>query len=139
VSDIANDPLWASYRELALPHGLRACWSFPILTDGRVLGTFAVYYRQTREPDTAARELISRAVHVAGIAIERRQLDDQLRALSERVEAAREDERTNIAREIHDELGQALTALKLDLAWVARRVSGDAALAPKLDDMARAT
>src|SRR6266478_257991 len=32
VSDIATDPLWAEYRDLALPHGLRACWSTPILS-----------------------------------------------------------------------------------------------------------
>jgi signal transduction histidine kinase len=139
VADIATDPLWAKYRDLALPYGLRACWSFPILTDGRVLGTFAVYYQQARAPDRDARDLIARAVHVAGIAIERRQLDNQLHALSERMEAIREDERTNIAREIHDELGQALTALKLDLAWVGRRVASDEALAPKLETMTRAS
>src|SRR5712691_656742 len=40
VSDIARDPLWADYRHLALPHGLRACWSTPIFaSDGGVLGT----------------------------------------------------------------------------------------------------
>src|SRR5258706_1951322 len=41
VCDIAADPLWADYRDLALAHGLRACWSAPILSsEGRVLGTF---------------------------------------------------------------------------------------------------
>jgi signal transduction histidine kinase len=138
VTDIDSDPLWAPYKQLALPHGLRACWSFPIIAEGRVLGTFAVYHSTVRAPDGELRALIERAVHVAAIAIDRRQLDDQLRALSERIEAAREEERTNIAREIHDELGQALTALKLDLAWVGRRVTSDAALAPKLEAMGRA-
>lgn len=138
VTDIEADPLWAEYRELARPFGLRACWSFPIMADGYVLGTFAVYYRQVRAPSPEDRELIARAVHVAAIAIERRRLDDQLRALSSRDEAVREDERTNIAREIHDELGQALTALKLDLAWVGRR-EGDAQIKTKVDDMAHST
>jgi GAF domain-containing protein len=51
VSDIANDPLWVDHRELALTHGLRACWSTPIkAADGRVLGTFALYYRESRSP-----------------------------------------------------------------------------------------
>ncbi len=52
VSDIASDPLWAEFRHLALPHGLRACWSTPIANqEGAILGTFAVYYREPRTPD----------------------------------------------------------------------------------------
>jgi GAF domain-containing protein len=51
VSDIANDPLWADYRDLALDHGLRACWSTPIRnTENRLLGTFAVYHQRSRSP-----------------------------------------------------------------------------------------
>jgi PAS domain S-box-containing protein len=50
---------------------------------------------------------------------------DQLRQLSGRIDAAREEERTGIARELHDQLGQALTVLKMDLAWIARRASSD--------------
>src|SRR5262249_58723300 len=51
VADIAQDPLWADYRALALPHGLRACWSTPVLaSDGRVLGTFAIYARAPGSP-----------------------------------------------------------------------------------------
>jgi PAS domain S-box-containing protein len=137
VSDISTDPLWIAYRHLVEPHGLRACWSYPILgNDGGVLGTFAVYHREPCTPEESSRELIRRATHVAGIAIERRQLDDQLRALSERIEAVREEERTNIAREIHDELGQALTALKLDIAWVGRRTQ-EGEIATKLAEMSR--
>lgn len=51
VTDIATDPLWAAYRDLALPHGLRACWSTPIRhAGGDVLGTFAVYHRNLGGP-----------------------------------------------------------------------------------------
>ena len=51
VTDIATDPLWANYRHLALPHGLRACWSTPIFDEGgKLLGTFAIYYRTPRAP-----------------------------------------------------------------------------------------
>ena len=51
VSDIANDPLWEKYRDLALPHGLRACWSTPIRNaQGRLLGTFAIYHLRPRSP-----------------------------------------------------------------------------------------
>jgi PAS domain S-box-containing protein len=125
VSDIESDPLWDSYRDLARRHGLRACWSTPIFaTDGRVLGTFALYHREPRSPAPADLALIERVTHIARIAIERRQLEEQLRALTAHVESVREDERTGIAREIHDELGQSLTALKMDLSWLARRASG---------------
>ena len=55
-------------------------------------------------------------------ATELRQAYEQLRALSQRLDSVREEESARIAREIHDELGQALTAVKLDLAWVAARL-----------------
>jgi signal transduction histidine kinase len=139
VSDIASDPLWDDYRELARTHGLGSAWSFPILDQhGDVLGTFALYHRAPREIDDDARALMERAAHVAGIVLQRRALDEQRRALAGRIEAAREDERTRIARDVHDQLGQALTALKLDLGWLRRRID-DASLVGKLDDMARAT
>jgi GAF domain-containing protein len=51
VTDIATDPLWAEYRDLALPHGLRSCWSTPIRhADGSVMGTFAIYHRNLSGP-----------------------------------------------------------------------------------------
>src|SRR6184192_1377194 len=60
----------------------------------------------------------------------------QLRGLAARLEAAREAERARIAREIHDELGQALTALKIDLTWLRRRLPKPAPeLAGKVDGM----
>jgi len=51
VTDIATDPRWAAYREVALPHGLRSCWSTPIRhADGHVMGTFAIYHRTSCGP-----------------------------------------------------------------------------------------
>ena len=80
VTDVATDPLWADYRDLALSHGLRACWSRPILSSGgAVLGTFAMYYRQPRAPDQQSLELIERATHIACIAMERRRAEETLR------------------------------------------------------------
>jgi signal transduction histidine kinase len=139
ANNIATDPLWVPYRDIARQNHLASCWSSPILSnEGRVLGTFALYHPQPRIPDDAAKELIARATHVASIVIERRALDEQLRALTARVEAVREEERTTIARDIHDQLGQALTALKLDLGWLARRVDNPP-IDRKLIEMARAT
>lgn len=137
VADIAVDPLWEDYRELVELSGMRACWSTPILGDAtRVLGTFAMYQATPGLPNQTMLELIGRATHIAAIVLERRMLEEQMRALTQHVEAIREDERTNIAREIHDELGQALTAFKLDLAWIGRRVAAGSEVANKLAEMA---
>jgi PAS domain S-box-containing protein len=123
VIDIASDPLWADYKQFALPHGLRACWSTPIFSrDGRVLGTFALYYDEPRDSRPEDEALVARATEIAGIAIQRHQLEQQLRDLTAHAEHAREEERIGIARELHDTLGQALTALKMDVAWIARHV-----------------
>src|SRR3984957_3778125 len=85
VSDIATDPLWANCRHLALPHGLRACWSSPIASqDGKVLGTFAVYYSEPRTPDAEHVQLVAHATHLAGIAIEHDRAKAELRAAEAR-------------------------------------------------------
>jgi GAF domain-containing protein len=85
VEDIATDPLWESFRHLALPHGLRACWSTPIASqDGGILGTFAIYYREPRTPDVEHLQLITHATHLAGIAIEHDRARSELRAAEAR-------------------------------------------------------
>ena len=76
-----HDPLWADFRELALGAGLRACWSTPIFaTDGTLLGTFAMYYREPRGPDPHDLQLVETAMHVVGIALERSLAEQALRA-----------------------------------------------------------
>ena len=79
VSDIATDPLWADYRELALAHGLRACWSTPILSsESRVLGTSAIYYREPRSPSAQDHDLMEQITDLASIALEREQAEEVL-------------------------------------------------------------
>jgi PAS domain S-box-containing protein len=80
VSDIATDPLWADYRDVALAHGLRACWSTPILSSaGKVLGTFAIYRREPRSPTAEDHNLVTQIVHIASIAVERKLAEETLR------------------------------------------------------------
>ncbi len=80
VSDIATDPLWAGYSDLAHQHGLRACWSEPVVgAGGRVLGSLAMYYRQSRGPSDRELRSIAWASRLAGLAIERRSAEDSLR------------------------------------------------------------
>ncbi|WP_210254831.1 EAL domain-containing protein [Methylocapsa sp. S129] len=79
VADILTDPLWADCRDLAAPHGLRSCWSTPILSHhGAVLGTFAMYSKEVREPTAAEMRLVDAATRIAGIAIERKQAEDRI-------------------------------------------------------------
>jgi len=85
VSDIETDPLWEGYRELAAGHGLRACWSTPIPDDnGRVAGTFALYFREERCPDLEHEQLIEVATHVASVAIAKDKREKSARDLEER-------------------------------------------------------
>src|SRR6266446_5471934 len=73
VSDIATDPLWADFRDLALAHSLRACWSTPIFSvEGKVIGTFAMYYREPRSPSPREQETIKHITYLAGVAIQRK-------------------------------------------------------------------
>jgi signal transduction histidine kinase len=69
----------------------------------------------------ALREAIQRAEHRKAEE-QLRESHEQLRALSMYLQTVREEERTSIAREVHDELGQALTSCKLDLSWLANRL-----------------
>ena len=83
VSDIATDPLWdlPEHRAAALNHGLRASWSNPVLSwKGEVLGTFCMYYRDSRSPTSEDLELIEVATHLVRVAIERDRSEQALRA-----------------------------------------------------------
>jgi GAF domain-containing protein len=76
VTDIRTDPLWVDFRELALKHGLSACWSNPIrLRTGQVAGTFAMYYRVPRGPLPEEQRLTEIVTHIASIAIECRRTE----------------------------------------------------------------
>ena len=89
VDDIATDPLWEPYRDAALAHGLRACWSTPIFdAEHRVLGTFAMYFRTAGRPDARHRQLIDVSTHIAAVAIAKSRETDALRASEERLRLA---------------------------------------------------
>ena len=79
VRDIATDPLWEDYRDLASTYGLAACWSTPIMDRGNVLGTFAMYYTEPRAPTEADISLTDTAAMLAGNAIKRARAERALR------------------------------------------------------------
>jgi hypothetical protein len=83
VTDIATDPLWAVYKEVALPHGLQSCWSTPIMTRGRqVLGTFAMYHREPREPTLRDLTLVDLVTQTAALVIDRERAQAALRNIA---------------------------------------------------------
>ncbi|MEG4070657.1 PAS domain S-box protein [Microcoleus sp. Pol11C2] len=87
VTDIARDPLWKNFRDLALSFGLRACLSTPIFSSqGQVLGTFGMYYSQPRKSHFFELQLIEAIINLAGIAIERKQAEESLKQLNQELE-----------------------------------------------------
>lgn len=83
VTDIATDPLWADYRAAALPLGLRACWSSPIKSrDGRVIATFALYYREPRASSAFHRQLVNACLHVCSLAFEHHEAEQRIHQLA---------------------------------------------------------
>jgi formate hydrogenlyase transcriptional activator len=86
VTDILTDPRWDDYRHLMLPYGIRSVWSRPLFTsEGTVLGTFAILYRESRSPNTADLQLVENASHVTGIAIERHRNEQALQRERDRL------------------------------------------------------
>jgi GAF domain-containing protein len=84
VTDIARDPLWTNFRDLALGHGLRACWSTPFLsTDGCVLGTLALYYREPRGPSESDRDMVKLIGGTAGLIVDNVRLHARLKKLQQ--------------------------------------------------------
>jgi diguanylate cyclase (GGDEF)-like protein/PAS domain S-box-containing protein len=79
VEDVMTDPLWEDFRAMISQFGLRSCWSTPICTSQKnVLGTFALYSKEPRRPTEREMKLVALATHIAGIAIERKRVDDRI-------------------------------------------------------------
>jgi signal transduction histidine kinase len=137
VADIASDPLWADYRELALTHSLRACWSTPMLSsDGRVLGTFAMYYRESRQPRPDERDVIERITHLAAVAVERAQAEEALhQAQAELARVTRVTTLGELVASIAHEVNQPLAAVIADASACLRWLAADR---PDLDSIREA-
>ncbi|MBY0409865.1 MAG: EAL domain-containing protein, partial [Burkholderiaceae bacterium] len=83
VTDIATDPLWADFRSLVSPYGLHACWSSPIRNyQGKVIGTFALYYREVRAPDTLHQQLVDVCLQMCTLAMERHASQERIHQLA---------------------------------------------------------
>ncbi|MFL6501537.1 MAG: GAF domain-containing SpoIIE family protein phosphatase [Candidatus Udaeobacter sp.] len=112
ATDIATDPHWADYAELAATFGLGACCSTPVFSsEGALLGTVAMYYRNPHQPSEHDRELIRMATHLAGIVIERARAVEQLRLAKVAAEQRAQD-----ITQAYDTLRTTQQALNAELA-----------------------
>lgn len=113
VTDILSDPLWEDYRDLAAGAGLRACWSTPIMSArGKVLGSFAMYYRQPQKPTGGEARLTDVATHIAALAIaHQRALEALARSQAELAQAAQVTSMREVASSIGQEVNQTLAAI----------------------------
>jgi diguanylate cyclase (GGDEF)-like protein/PAS domain S-box-containing protein len=83
ASDIDNDPRWQPFKAMPIAAGLKACWSTPIKAkDGRVIGTFAFYFRECRAPSRWHQRIVDACVHLSALAIERKEARAQIARLA---------------------------------------------------------
>lgn len=83
ASDIANDPHWTGFQQLALPHRLLACWSDPIIdSKGAVVATFGIYYQQIKSPNEEELRVIDRANALLTVLLENREQSEVLEETS---------------------------------------------------------
>jgi PAS domain S-box-containing protein len=107
VSDIATDPLWQDFKELALACGLRACWSYPVIaSNGLVLATIAVYHHDIHYPQPQELEVVALAANIVKIAIEREQATQALEQLNRELEG-RVEQRTKDLKQSEARLREA--------------------------------
>ncbi len=94
------------------------------------------WYRSRIHPSSDGATVFASDITEARVAAERESATlDKLRALTARIQRVREDESQRIARELHDEFGQGLTALQLDVRWLRPRLAPSPELAHRLDEM----
>lgn len=73
VSDIETDPKWVAYKHLALEHGLRACWSYPVIdSEGEVIAVLGVYYNNVKTPNQYEMDVIARSASILNVILENR-------------------------------------------------------------------
>jgi hypothetical protein len=121
VTDIATDPFWDDFRDLADQAGLAACWSTPILArDGNLLGTFAMYHRVPRIPQDSDLALARVFTGTAALAIERHHNEQARRDAEARAETA------------HDELAKAIHTERELRAEAEQRATAAAELADRM-------
>ncbi len=141
VEDIRVLPQVPAIRSLKAI-GVASFINVPLISRSGLIGALNIYLDNAAPFSPEYIEIANEVADSLAVSIEQSRLHSsileqskQLRALSARLQNVREEERTAIAREIHDELGQALTGLKMDLSWMTRLPRSQEALARKVESM----
>ena len=88
VADVATDPRWADFREIAKKFNIGACWSFPVFADsGHPIGSFAISHSQPKAYSQSYASLLETGASLAGIAIERKRAEEKLQKSEEEMRA----------------------------------------------------
>ncbi len=116
--DVACDPRWVQFRDLAEEHDIGACWSSPIRSRSQIVGTFAVYDRTPHRPDQREQELVRRFSHLASIAVDHDRVAREREAHHEADLARQSAERANHAK------SQFVTALSHELRTPLQSITG---------------
>jgi signal transduction histidine kinase len=128
-TDIADEPAFLRAAS-ARSDRLRTAVFVPLVAGGRVMGVVELFRRDEVVPDRELLEALALLGRAIGTRLERMHSRGELEAALRAVDAELHDRESKLAREIHDILGQELTGLKLDAAWVVRRL-GDAPIDPR--------
>lgn len=128
IIDVTKDPNFPR-ANLAKNIGVKAGFAFPILIGDEIVGVMEFFSSKAVEPDDKLLEVMTQVGTQLGRVLERKRAEEeakhsheQLRNLYRRLELVREEERTRMSREIHDELAQALTALKLEISLLDKKL-----------------
>lgn len=128
IIDVTKDPNFPR-ASLAKNIGVKAGFAFPVLIGDEIVGVMEFFSSQAVEPDSKLLEIMAQVGTQLGRVLERnragKEIKDsqkQLRELYHRLELVREEERTRMSREIHDELAQALTALKMEISLLDKKL-----------------
>jgi signal transduction histidine kinase len=148
-NDIGTEPAMRTWRQEALSRGYRSSIALPVIKSGEPFGSFSLYSHEENFFDREEIQLLDEVVQDMSFALEAfdneaslrvkeeeiRDMNGQLRDLASNLQNIREEERTYIAREIHDELGQQLTAIKLDVAWLDRKIQEDSPVKQRIGNI----